>query len=813
MSFHNLTDQHSNLVQNLSNFKIRELEAIQKGTPLQYRINIISSGRMAYRFTGLLLSNFKNDPIISEINIFNPFKCIKKQGEYILKSPYEDNAGINADLNEIMNNDSNKILNQRFNLKTYRTLRELGEEIISNGKKLNSSNVGEITVVMSKYNLNFLDNFKEEEVLKYKNFFRTTLLDYNENLGETFSKLKKKYTDISKIIDEIIKEKNLNPNRANNLKNSIICISELGNALKGYKGHLLNAVNEIDTTSYILAKNSMVNPAKVLGLCDNDMLRYKTFFEKKLKQSYNSDNLFLPVIGSHNEFMTHIQRMISTKSGLFYKTYEGKVNLEEIRDKVMNFGLDVYEYRKSSDEDSAQAMYNMVYSILFEINSNYDNVFNNQTQSLIRASSRFKKEEFFTGFLLSHNKGLAVPYKLDEMIEALTDEEKKIFDKGNQIQLMINERLMQEGFIPRKWNCEKQNEQGIINPNEIREKIEYKNETSLEDTYLIEKKENKLKQSSPKTYMCLDECILSKNYIKINESFKEKLKGKNIKVLIGNTDNEILSLNIISYNPNNKEKKEIMTEEELFELYDNILKHNSKDIEKRFKTLAQKQNLETNRELEMLLSFNYLVSDSRNNFVSNFENFESEIKSKGHQEYIKEKVELELYNLANRHNRLIRFTQIVEYMDVLKKSKFYDDENDTEKFGNSNINFYSQLKNSNYISDTEKTSLFLMETYMSYFQDETNFLHIKMNFIKTLKKYCFLVEDNINTLVEKHIDEKNFLVATQNLKDKKKLIHPILDLYSPLEPEYFDYMRNEINLSSGILERIIKVDEEMLDLQ
>ena len=150
-------------------------------------------------------------------------------------------------------------------------------------------------------------------------------------------------------------------------------------------------------------------------------------------------DLFVPVFGTHNQFMTAIANRIQIKDK-FLPDLKNMSKyfpvLDKCRNRIINVGDDIYAKRGASDLDSATALLNMVKSIVCKDNK------------AIRASCRMKEDDdFCTGILIYHDNGFYKPYKLDDYMGSMNTKENEIFTYGNNVQKLINEQLAKNKFL------------------------------------------------------------------------------------------------------------------------------------------------------------------------------------------------------------------------------------------------------------------------------------------------------------------------------------------------------------------------------
>lgn len=382
----------------------------------KFNVNLISFGRLGFSFAKEFIGEFKNNSIISEFKIWFP-----------------ENVGSELFIDQlrIITRDQ-----MQFKPKPYRFMSDL-KEIVSDS--VIDPMIGNITVVCSRFDYSFKSKkIKKDELIKKiidRSYFN--IQDHNG----AYQKIKEKRTKIQEIIVEVQKRTALSKNRSSDLIDNIVGTIELAKVFRGYKGNILNAVNEVDTTTKLLTDISGVEYEKVIGLCDNDRLRYENEIYKYMLQSgeLKLTDLFVPVFGTHNQFMTAIANRIQIKDK-FLPDLKNMSKyfpvLDKCRNRIINVGDDIYAKRGASDLDSATALLNMVKSIVCKDNK------------AIRASCRMKEDDdFCTGILIYHDNGFYKPYKLDDYMGSMNTKENEIFTYGNNVQKLINEQLAKNKFL------------------------------------------------------------------------------------------------------------------------------------------------------------------------------------------------------------------------------------------------------------------------------------------------------------------------------------------------------------------------------
>ncbi len=437
--------KESKRLQYHTNFKIMRNAFSQKDKPSQYRINLISLGRVGYSFAEQLLNYMDDDPSFIELNIWH--RIARK---------IEDNKVVDVPPNKReMYKTLLKIMTgqrKNFHLHDYRTLQDL-EKIVR--KSNNNPSVGDITIVTPRYDFSFILKDEKKRIIRALDPHNATDLSLIESICQTsvYNNSADPQTTMKEVIEErkvmenlvnkVTKETGLRKDRANNLVDSVIGIRELANVFRNYQGNTIIVANEIDTTAYVFAKQSGTNPHKTLGLSHNDQIRYEEFLRDNIPKALRDLQLNVPLLGSHNEFITPVYDMILLNDELISDTIESPFDFEKLKQQVADFGLDLFKAQGSSDKDAPKAILHTVKSIIYE---------DFRDDYVVRASTQFKDEDFFTGIQVHHDNGVAISHDLEELLLKMNPSEREIFEKGNEIQKFINNELMENGIIPKEWS-------------------------------------------------------------------------------------------------------------------------------------------------------------------------------------------------------------------------------------------------------------------------------------------------------------------------------------------------------------------------
>ena len=433
-------------------FKIMRNTFSQKGKPSKYKINLISLGRVGYSFAEQLLNYMEDDESFIELNIWHRVARKIEDGNVVDMPP--NRREMYKTLLKIMTGQR-----KNFHLHDYRTLQDL-EKIVRDSN--NNPPVGDITIVTPRYDFSFqkkdtknkplldenknpikLDPSEPTELALIESICQTSIYDNSADPQTIMKKVIEERAVMEDIVNKVTKETGLRRDRAENLIDSVMGIKELANAFRDYKGNTIIVANEIDTTAYVFAKQSGTNPHKTLGLSHNDQIRYEEFLRDNIPKALRDLQLNVPLLGSHNEFITPVYDMILLNDELISDTIKNSFDFEKLKQQVADFGLNLFKAQGSSDKDAPKAILHTIKSIMYE---------DFRDDHVVRASTQFKDEDFFTGIQIHHDNGVAIPHNLEELLLKMNPSEKEIFEKGNEIQKFINNELVEKGIIPREWS-------------------------------------------------------------------------------------------------------------------------------------------------------------------------------------------------------------------------------------------------------------------------------------------------------------------------------------------------------------------------
>ena len=394
------------------NFELRHLAFNPAGKPTEWRINIVSMGGVAYEFSEQLLRELRGDKTLKEMNIYHRVKRVHGKNGVEEVHPDEGNVKMYNDLVQMMQDEHfptvDKDLEKLGDPIEYRTLDDLGKMICNT-----QPNIGDITVIMGRYDFSFEDRSKGQAIGEgrpmdpddpkdakvLESLFHNSVYGYGRHgdLKGTIDRLTHDRNTIDSIITQMVNDYGLDPKRGRDLKETILGIRELAKAMRGYDGHVIMATNQIDTTSYVFAKEAHIDPLRVTGFSHVDQTRYTHYFKKKLSSS-RSKSVFMPIVGPHNNFITPVkERSYVGKESIMKDKELAELDHSDIKQETVEFGLKLLEKRRTSDKDAPKAFVAHVKSIMLE---NYSN------DRVVRASIPFKNKELYTGIYAELDHGI-----------------------------------------------------------------------------------------------------------------------------------------------------------------------------------------------------------------------------------------------------------------------------------------------------------------------------------------------------------------------------------------------------------------------
>jgi len=476
---------------NLEKQILHDIDVLRKlltGGYSEYRINLVSIGRLGYEFSEDMINELGSDPAFEGLDVWHRiamrYEYDKKDGEttrtLIRDDPKNSRAGINMQLLDTMTMESHELKEKKkHKLHEYTTLKDLRELV---ERKDENPGLGEITYLAGRYDFSF--KVKDEDGKKrdlnpddpedYKiieNIVMTSVYLENpeelnrEDILGIMDDFKKKRAKIEEIIDEVSgnKDKGIPPkkwedetvylkrNRATNLIDSILGVVELGKAFEGYKGNVFLDVNEIDFTHTAFAKASKIDPRKIDALGDNDEIRYEVILANKINEIMGAEIidprlLNVPTVGPHNEYAMAVSELVTYDGEPLQNLIEeGKLGLDEIKKKAGKFGHVVFDMRGSSDKDAAMAMINAGKSIMFQ---------GRRSRRHVRTAVAFPDENYSVCLPVEHDQfGLQHPQY--SILDRMNDKEKQNFERAVKVIKYINDRLTEEGILPKEWSHER----------------------------------------------------------------------------------------------------------------------------------------------------------------------------------------------------------------------------------------------------------------------------------------------------------------------------------------------------------------------
>lgn len=164
--------------------------------------------------------------------------------------------------------------------------------------------------------------------------------------------------------------------RLYNLQSSALGVHELGRALArggNYMGLILNLINEVDTTNYILFQTLKCDPRCIISPCEHDRMRVRYALNKLLSE-YGISNLFvdsLDYIGPHNNLGFVPPETIKV-GGKCIEWFLPTKELVMLVDKATcwgnQFGERIFKIRGSSDCDVVESTLLILRHIIYGIN-------------------------------------------------------------------------------------------------------------------------------------------------------------------------------------------------------------------------------------------------------------------------------------------------------------------------------------------------------------------------------------------------------------------------------------------------------------
>lgn len=400
-----------------------------------YTLNILGDGRITLALLKRII-DFGLDKKIKKIVVWKRNKYIYEQGSIIEKTDTmsEDIIGIHT-LNALGVDRYNEI-RKKIIFCRYSSIEEL--------QQIDLCNKECILLILTKYKLKELFYISDDEKYNFNNDVHVEL--FKKRYGLFFSmldkknydnkrwyleycRLKEKYAIYDARLDYLNSEIAVGSDRLYNLKDSTLCINSLANVLKKdirINGLIINMVNEVDATNYILYKRMKLDVTHIISPCENDNYRANYFMRKHLEDEELTD-FKLNVLGPHN-YLCFISSDIIDEKWNDDKKKQYKLLLEKVHKEVSEFGEKIFEKKRSSDEDTVDGLYDALQAVICNLK---DKVF--------RASYYSKKYEHFTGIPVRFVDSKFLP--VESMMDFTSENVKEKFDKGLKSQIIIDDVL------------------------------------------------------------------------------------------------------------------------------------------------------------------------------------------------------------------------------------------------------------------------------------------------------------------------------------------------------------------------------------
>lgn len=226
------------------------------------------------------------------------------------------------------------------------------------------------------------------------------------------------------------------------LPSNLIGINELGKAIKGYKGTVINQTNPVDVISYALAAQADIPVNRIIGASATDFAR---FISEILRLYYEHHKIPFrgkieapPILGTHDDGLTFDPLKIKFDGKTFNEVF-GKYSQEAseiLKRNVRGFGIDS---KKLYSQTSIDTVRNSL--IPYILNTMEDKV-----TKPIRGSVYFKDAEVFTGLDFIMQAGTIV--SSNAMVLAELDKQTRTeFKEGTMAVKEITETLVGHGYM------------------------------------------------------------------------------------------------------------------------------------------------------------------------------------------------------------------------------------------------------------------------------------------------------------------------------------------------------------------------------
>ena len=416
-----------------------------------YTINIIGYGDQGQRLSVELAEIVKEpDSKIEKVNIW-----LRKTDDAIKSE--EDRFHHDFSYLKSKGNDEYDEIRETFMFRSFRQLSKLSE---IKEQAMEDENRGDLTLVLTRYSSlsNIIDSermeplsvpeiagrgISKEDLVKMikTTFFDIDGLPVSEDPAEVLKDLEyvqQRRLKLEKIIDGEQERQGINQKRLDFLKDNILGVTELGKALNGYKGTILNLVNDVDVSTYALASAADMPVNRVWAPTGIDDTRVLVYLEEMMEEELGvkPNNIELPhTIGPHGDISLSMENV--KVDGKEFREIAGKKSkqlFESAMKKAKSYGLRHAKTFKSTSQDTTfSSLIPVIISILTEENDRSH-----------KGSQYLDDFDCYTGipYTIQRGKSKTLQSRLDELYIPEFSENTKII-RG------VTHRLVEENFFRR----------------------------------------------------------------------------------------------------------------------------------------------------------------------------------------------------------------------------------------------------------------------------------------------------------------------------------------------------------------------------
>jgi len=346
----------------------------------------------------------------------------------------------------------------------FHRINNLGAKIVSNAQ--NNQEESDLLVITARYDdfnkimridsnkVIVLDNENKEKVLEEPTVLKIVQTTINnspdsyEECAEVLRETLEKRSKLEELVSGFQKRKGTQLERFSMLRDNVIGITELGKAISGYPGTVLNLVNDTEITTYGLCAEAEIPINRIFAPAENDVARLqvilRSHYEKEKNEKFIGDIDFLNVYGGHGEFITFDYKKIRFNHQPFEEVFSDSPegHYEIIREEAMKFGTTFAKRNKRTSDDTVWcSTIPVIKGVISETPKSYrGGVFNSDFQAFTGLNFRLK-----AGTIIQPDAK-----NIEQLSQRVQDE----FLEGNKTIKELTNLLIEKEYFKRIKNLE-----------------------------------------------------------------------------------------------------------------------------------------------------------------------------------------------------------------------------------------------------------------------------------------------------------------------------------------------------------------------